>query len=250
MPETPEREQEGRGPVTWRELGRDILKPGRGQLVIALILALVGFALTLQLRQPEETRYSTLRQSELVSMLDDVTAETRRLEGEIAQLEATRTQLESGADASEVARQQAESRLETLEILGGTAPVQGAGIRITIHDPNNKVTTEIMLNTIEELRDAGAEVLEIDDRIRLVASSWVARDDQGLSVDGVRVGNPLTIEAIGDSSTLAEATRFRGGLVSTIEGERVGGQAQVVEVSDLVIASVVAPAEPQYARPA
>ena len=52
MPETPEREQEGRGPVTWRELGRDILKPGRGQLVIALILALVGFALTLQLRQP------------------------------------------------------------------------------------------------------------------------------------------------------------------------------------------------------
>ncbi len=250
MPETPEREQEGRGPVTWRELGRDILKPGRGQLVIALILALVGFALTLQLRQPEETRYSTLRQSELVSMLDDVTAETRRLEGEIAQLEATRTQLESGADASEVARQQAESRLETLEILGGTAPVQGAGIRITIHDPNNKVTTEIMLNTIEELRDAGAEVLEIDDRIRLVASSWVARDDQGLSVDGVRVGNPFTIEAIGDSSTLAEATRFRGGLVSTIEGERVGGQAQVVEVSDLVIASVVAPAEPQYARPA
>lgn len=250
MPETPEREQEGRGPVTWRELGRDILKPGRGQLVIALILALVGFALTLQLRQPEETRYSTLRQSELVSMLDDVTAETRRLEGEIAQLEATRTQLESGADASEVARQQAESRLETLEILGGTAPVQGAGIRITIHDPNNKVTTEIMLNTIEELRDAGAEVLEIDDRIRLVASSWVARDDQGLSVDGVRVGNPFTIEAIGDPSTLAEATRFRGGLVSTIEGERVGGQAQVVEVSDLVIASVVAPAEPQYARPA
>ena len=79
MPETPEREQEGRGPVTWRELGRDILKPGRGQLVIALILALVGFALTLLLRQPEETRYSTLRQSELVSMLDDVTAETRRL---------------------------------------------------------------------------------------------------------------------------------------------------------------------------
>ena len=149
-----------------------------------------------------------------------------------------------------MARQQAESRLETLEILGGTAPVQGAGIRITIHDPNNKVTTEIMLNTIEELRDAGAEVLEIDDRIRLVASSWVARDDQGLSVDGVRVGNPFTIEAIGDSSTLAEATRFRGGLVSTIEGERVGGQAQVVEVSDLVIASVVAPAEPQYARPA
>lgn len=245
MPEDPRRE-----PVTWRDLVRDIVRPGRGQLVVAVILAVVGFALTLQLRQPAETRYSTLRQSELVAMLDDVTAETRRLEAEIAALEATRVQLESGANASEVARRQAESRLETLQILGGTVPVQGRGIRVTIHDPQGKVTTEIMLNAIEELRDAGAEVIEVDDRIRLVASSWVSRDDTGLSVDGVRVGNPFTIEAIGDPATLAEATRFRGGLVSTIEGERVGGRAQVVEVRDLVIASVVTPSSPQYARPA
>ncbi|WP_342373471.1 DUF881 domain-containing protein [Propioniciclava soli] len=243
MPEAP-------GPVTWRELGRDLLRPRRGQLVVGLILFACGFALTVQLSGADEQRYSSLRQSELVAVLDDVTAETRRLEADIAQLENTRAQLISGADASDVARDQAERRLEALRILGGTVPVTGPGILVVIDDPQRKVTTEIMLNTIEELRDAGAEVIEVNDQVRLVASSWVGTADGGLVVDGVRLTPPYRIEAIGDPQTLAEATRFRGGLVSTIEGERVQGSVRVTPEERLEIGSVVTPHTPQFARPA
>ncbi len=234
----------------WQRIARDIVRPSRSQLVVALILLLSGLAVTMQLAGNRDQRYTTLRQDELVAMLDDVTAESRRLESEVAELERTRQRLQSGADASAVARNEALRRLDALELLGGTAPATGPGIRVTITDRQGKLTPDILLNTIEELRDAGAEVMEIDDRIRLVTTSWVTSADGVLTVDGTRLGGTITIEAIGAPGTLAEATRFRGGLVSTIEGERVGGTARVVEVDDLRIDSVITPQEPRFARPA
>lgn len=186
MPEAPE--QRGAGRRTWAEVGRDVLHPSRSQLIVAVVMLLCGLALTVQLAGVRDQRYTTLRQDELVSMLDDVTAESRRLEAEIAQLEETRRQLRSGVDASEVAREEARRRLDSLELLGGTVGATGPGIRVTVGDSSGNLTPEILLNAIEELRDAGAEVLEIDDRIRLVAGSWVRADDGVLVVDDVRLG--------------------------------------------------------------
>lgn len=233
----------------WRRIGRDLVRPSRSQLVVAAILLLLGFAVTLQLSGNRDQRYTTLRQDELVAMLDDVQAEARRLEGEVAQLESSRDRLQSGAASSAVARQEALRRLDALELLGGTAPAEGRGIRVTITDPQRKLTPEILLNTVEELRDAGAEVMEIDDRVRLVTASWFATVDGTLQADGTPLGSTIVIEAIGDPDTLSEATRFRGGLVSTIEGERVRGTARVAKVDDLRIDSVVTPTPPRFARP-
>ncbi|MDO5534420.1 MAG: DUF881 domain-containing protein [Propionibacteriaceae bacterium] len=253
MPE-PARSHTGAPPQdeasVWRRMGRDLTRPSRGQVVVGVILLLLGFGVTLQLAGGDDERYTTLRQDELVAMLDDVTAESRRLQSEVSELERTRAQLQSGADASAVAREQALARLEALELLGGTAPATGPGIRVTITDRQGQLTPEILLNALEELRDAGAEVMEIDDRLRLVTSTWVAKTDEGLVVDGTTLGSTIVIEAIGVPGTLAEATRFRGGLVSTIEGERVGGTARVEEVEELRIDSVVTPEPPRFARPA
>lgn len=237
-------------PVTWRQLGRDLVRPSRVQLAFGLILLICGLALTVQLRGNDERRYSTLRQSELVSILDDVTAETRRIEADIADLTDTKQQLQTGADASAVAAEQARQRLDALEIMGGTVAARGPGIRVTIVDPAGNVDAEVILSAIDELRDAGAEVLEFNDEVRLVASSWVRGEPDALVVDGVRLRSPYQIEAIGDARTLAEATRFRGGLVSTIEGERVQGRVQVVELAEVAIDAVRTPSEPRFARPA
>lgn len=234
---------------TWRELGRDLIRPSRGQLVLGVILLVCGLALTMQLQEDQDARYSNLRQEELVSILDDVSSESQRLEDEIAALESTKRQLESGVNAREVAQVEAERRLQSLELLAGASPVEGPGIRVSIYDPRQKLSTEIMLNAIEELRDAGAEAIEVNDEVRVVASTWLDMENGQLVMDGVTLSAPYRIEAIGDSSTLVEAVRFRGGLVSTVEGERVGGVAQVVEVNDLAIDSIHRARTPEYAQP-
>lgn len=239
------------GTIGWRELARDFVKPGRAQVVFAAILLVLGLAVAMQVRTlASETDYSTLRHDDLVQMLDDLTAESRRLEAEIADLEATRTRLQSGVDSERVAREEAQRRLDVLAILGGTAPAQGQGVRITINDPQRKVTAELLLNTIEELRDAGAEVMAINGTVRVVASTWFSSDAQGLLAAGQRISRPITIEVIGDPHALTEAVRFSGGLVSEVEDDRIGGTVTVVSDDKVTITAVVAAPDNRYAKPA
>jgi uncharacterized protein YlxW (UPF0749 family) len=235
-----------------RKLRTAFLHPGKGQLIAAVILLLVGMAGVMQIRiNTSDSGYRTARREDLIQLLDGLGAESRRLESEIADLERTRTSLQSGADSRSLARTEAEKRIQELSILAGTVPAQGSGIRMRIADPAGKVDAEVLLNAVEELRDAGAEVIEINNSVRVVATTWFGQDNQGgLLVDGTPVARPIIIEAIGDPHSLQEAAFFRGGIVSEITGPRIGGQVQVDPVGSLTIDSLHAATENQYARPA
>ena len=48
-----------------------------------------------------------------------------------------------------------------LGILAGTKPAEGPGISLRIDDPRSQVDAAQVLDTIEELRDAGAEAIQL-----------------------------------------------------------------------------------------
>jgi uncharacterized protein YlxW (UPF0749 family) len=225
--------------------------PGRGQIIAAVILFVVGMAGVMQIRiNTADDAYTNARREDLIQLLDGLGSESRRLESEIAELERTRAELQSGADTQRVARAEAQRRTEELAILAGTAPAEGPGIRMRIADPAGKVDADVLLDAVEEMRDAGAEVIEVNDSIRVVASTWFGTGPSGLVIDGSPVSRPITFEVIGDPHSLEEAARFRGGLVSAITGAGIGGQVQIDQESSLVVESLHAPRENQYAQPA
>ena len=234
------------------KLRRAFLHPGKGQLIAAAILLLVGMAGVMQIKiNTTDSTYSSARREDLIQLLDGLGAESRRLEGEITQLEQTRTSLQSGVDSGRAARDAVRKQVQDLSILAGTVPAEGPGIRMRISDPGGRVNAEVLLDAVEELRDAGAEVIEINDTVRIVASSWFGQDGQGgLLVDGASVTRPITIEAIGDPHALEEAAQFRGGIVSEIEGPRIGGHVLIDKPDPVAIDSLHATNENQYARPA
>ncbi|MBB1509209.1 DUF881 domain-containing protein [Tessaracoccus sp. MC1756] len=234
-----------------RSLLRDFFRPSRGQFVVGLALFLTALIVVLTLRsQATQPEFANVRQADLIQLLDNVTGETRRLEEQVRELERSRTELLSGADRDQAAREEAARRLEQARIIAGTVPAAGPGIRIEIQDPGERVTAELLLNAVEELRDAGAEVIELNDAVRLVMNSYFAADESGaVTADGVALAEPYVIDAIGDPATLEAGARFRGGLVSEIEGERVGGRVAIEQLEDVDISSVVEIAEPQFARP-
>lgn len=236
---------------TFRQHLGSFLRPGRGQLMLAVILGLTAMLVVLTLRtQASQPDYSNLRRAELIQLLDNLSAETRRLETEVRDLANTRDDLASGAEGVQAAEQEAQRRLEQLQIIAGTVPVHGQGIQIRIQDPEGKVSPELLLDALEELRDAGAEVVEFNDSVRVVASTWLGMDDQGRVVaDGTVLEAPILIEAIGDPATLEAGARFRGGLVSEIEGPRVGGVVAIEQLDDLEISSVVVADENEFALP-
>jgi uncharacterized protein YlxW (UPF0749 family) len=69
-------------------------------------------------------------------------------------------------------------------------------------------------------------------------------------VDGKPVARPITIEAIGDAHSLEEGARFRGGIVSEIEGPKIGGQVSIEQSARVVVESLHVQSDNQYARPA
>lgn len=228
-----------------------LLHPGRGQILAAVILFVVGAAGVMQIKSnAADDTYASARREDLIQLLDGLSEESRRLEGEIAQLEQTRSNLQSGADTQRVARDEARKHFDELSILAGTAAAQGPGIRMRIADPKAAVDSGVLLDAVEEMRDAGAEVIEVNNTIRIVGSTWFGADDRGLVIDGKPVGRPITFEVIGDPNSLEEAARFRGGIVSEITGPKIGGQVSIERENRLVIESLHTTRENQYAHPA
>ena len=218
----------------------------RANAFAALLTILLGFAVATQVRQNQVLGLESLRQGELVTILDNATLQSARLDQNARDLQATRDELVSGSTGDAAALEAAQERLDALRILSGTAGAHGPGIQMTISDPEAKVTPPLLLDAIQELRDAGAEAIQVG-RVRVVASSYFGRSASGLEIDGISLTEPYRILAIGDAQTMASAMEIPGGLSATIRGD--GASITITQESDLTVGTLHTLREPQYARP-
>lgn len=222
------------------------LRPTRGHLLTALVTALLGVALVAQVRVADEAGLRQLRETELVALLDDVTSRADSLREEVRQLESDRTRLQGG-QGDEAAARAAQERLESYQILAGTVQVEGPGITVRVDDPGAVITQTMLLDGIQELRDAGAEAIQIGP-VRVVASSYVSTDDQGQVVlDGVPLQQPYSIAVIGDPHTLAGAMAIPGGFSDSLRG--AGATVTIIETQHLRIETLHHADEARYAQP-
>jgi uncharacterized protein YlxW (UPF0749 family) len=227
-------------------------RPGsRGQAVAAVLLAVLGFAAVTQVKSNgRDDNYVGARQGDLIQLINNLSLAEQRAEDEITTLQQTRQSLGNDALARRTALARAKEQADTLGILAGTLPAEGPGIRVTVKDPASGagVGSNQLINGLQELRDAGAEVIEINDSVRVVAqTSLVDTAGGGVLVDGQRVEAPYTIDAIGDPRTLATALDFTGGFIDEVDG--VGGKVSIKQEQQVRIDSVRRPQKPRYAEP-
>ena len=229
-----------RGALVPRATGR--------QLVVGLLFAVLGFAAVAATQTASGTGLlATARDDEVVRVLDDLTQRQQRLQAEQLALEAARDRLVSGSEEQRLAASRA--RADALAILAGTVPAVGPGIRITISDGDGLVSATVLLDAVQELRDAGAEAIQIG-TVRVVASTWFAdaRDGTGISVAGTKLAAPYRISVIGDPQTLATALEIPGGVSDSVR--TAGGRIDVVQSQEVVITALQPPTAPEYAQPA
>jgi uncharacterized protein YlxW (UPF0749 family) len=228
-------------------------KPSVGQLVAGVLSALLGFAVAVQVRANQDAGLSGLRQTDLVSILDDVTARASRLQAEARDLEDTKARVSGGSSGTRAALDDARARSQTLGILAGTLPAEGPGIEFTISDPAGKVGADVLLDALQELRDAGGEAFEIGavngQNVRVIASTYISDGDHhGIVVDGVGLKSPYRIRVIGDSRTLAGALDIPGGVLDVLN--QGNAQGTVTQRADVQIRSLRPAPTPKYAHPA
>jgi uncharacterized protein YlxW (UPF0749 family) len=234
-------------PVVAGRPRRRLLVLSRAHLLVAGLLAVLGFSVVVQARQTQEDGLASLRQSDLVRIFDDLQQRSARLEDESQRLQSLQAELRSGTDRQAAAEQAARERLEVLGILAGTLPATGPGIRLEINDPDRRVSAAMLLDTVQELRDAGAEAIQVGN-VRVVASTWFVDGPDGVVVDGRDLAPPYKFTAIGDSATMASALDIPGGVLEIIRSS--GARGSVTTSDSLTVSALRQVKAPQYAQPA
>lgn len=241
-PDTPEQQRR-----TWALL-RSALRPraNLSQLIVGLLCLLLGLSIAMQVRQHDEDALDGASQEELVRLLDESGRHVAGLEAENAELDRTLETLQSGREDDVAAQNAAEERLADLEILAGTSPAHGRGVSITITDSSSAVRASTVLGVVQELRNAGAEVIQIGE-VRVVASSAVTTaPGGGIAVDGIEVPAPIVILAIGDPTVMEPALKIPGGAADSVAGD--GGGFTVEAAEEVRIEATTELSEPEHSR--
>jgi uncharacterized protein YlxW (UPF0749 family) len=238
---------------------KKVASRGRSQLVFGalgvLLCVLLGVAIVTQVRQNESgDSLETARPADLLVLLDSLQQREAALNTEVADLQRTLASLQASGSSDQAAIENARARLAALSILIGTVPATGPGVTLTIADNAPGLAPETMLDVINELRNAGAEAMEVQSSqgdpkvsVRVGVDTWVGGTPGALVIDGQTLNPPYTVVAIGDPPTLAAAMNIPGGAMDSVE--RVGGKMEVQQSDRVDITALRQPKARQYAQP-
>ncbi|MEV0891074.1 DUF881 domain-containing protein [Promicromonospora sp. MEB111] len=231
----------------WKRVGQ-LLRPRgtRSELLTGLLCLALGFALAVQVGQSTGDQLSSLRQDELVRLLDEVTQRAEQLDAEVSDLEEIRDDLQSEDGRDQAARDLAQQRAEQEGILSGRLPAQGPGVQIHVADGAKPLEAQALFNLLEELRNAGAEAIQVNG-VRLVTTSYFVDSGGGIVLDGAAIASPYEWTAIGDPDTIDRALEIPGGALPRIREE--GGEATTTTSDEVLVDAVRIPGQPEHAEP-
>ena len=236
-------------PVVLRSGGGRLRTWAGGPFLVLLVTGLVGFLLVSQLRGTERFRQRLENESEadLTRILASLTTEADSLQEEIASLRLQLLELQTSTEQDQTAAQAAEQQLRSLEVLSGTVAVTGPGVTVVVDDPRGSVGYDSLIDIVQELRDAGAEAVGVNDLRVGVGSSFASRDGRN-TLDGVALQPPYRIAAIGQPSTLDGGLKIPGGAVDALRALR-GVDVRVERANELEIPALARPPSFRVARP-
>lgn len=222
-----------------------------GALGVVLCM-LLGIAIVTQVRQTGSgDSLETARPADLLVLLDSLQQREAALNTEVADLQQTLNSLQASGSSDQAAIENAQARLAALSILIGSVAAVGPGVTISVRDDARGVSPETMLDVINELRAAGAEAMEVRapgvPGVRVGVDTWVIGAPGALIVDGVTLGSPYSVLAIGDPPTLSAAMNIPGGAMDSVK--RVGGTMTVTQSESVEVTALRQPKPRQYAQP-
>ena len=184
------------------------------QVSLALIALLIGITVVGQFRsQARPTALSSLPVAELSTRIQTLSDANRQLRAALAEqrdlLEEYQAAGAQGSSALDVSREE----VRRIRAFSGQSAVEGQGIVVRVSGSLDAIAVNDLLN---ELRNAGAEALSLDD-VRVTASSVVVQGARALEIDKVAIGRTFRLLAIGDADGLVAALERPGGIVTQLE---------------------------------
>lgn len=207
-------------------------------LVLMLICFLLGVALASQVIAQREDPFERLSQQDLVVLLEEMNEREEELRSERTVLAEQLSQLENEATRRSAAKEAAEKARIQSQINAGLLPVKGPGVEIEVHDSQRGLRSAHFVMTIGELRNAGAESLELNGQ-RLTMRSFFTTGEDGIYLDGKRLSPPYRWKVIGESQTIATALEIPGGAASQMKAK--GAAVRITPIEEVRIETIATP---------
>ena len=154
--------------------------------------------------------------------------EYEELQNANKKLERVRTAASKNTEGSE----ENEAELLKNNMIIGLTDVEVEGVIVTLKDDtsitsdslaitdsmsNHLVHDSDLISIVNELKNAGAEAISINDQ-RIVISTSITCEGNVISVNGAKVGSPFVIKAIGHASYMESALTRPGGPIKNFTG--------------------------------
>lgn len=202
-------------------------------ITLGVMCLILTMAIAIQVRtmnNANSTASQTLADNELRDSVlkwkekyDNVSNKLKKAEKKLEQVRQQATQ----NDTTSIEK---ENELKKNNTLLGITNVKGEGIIIEMQDgtkddsilsidtANRKlIHYEDLLSLVNELRNAGAEAIEINGQ-RIINTSAITCEGTVIKINGEKIGSPFTIKAIGPQALLyGQITRIGSYLDSMIE---------------------------------
>lgn len=214
--------------------------------LIIVMCAFLGFGYAIQLNNKTST-YETMSEEELTRLITETSTQVQNLEQRRNQLQSQLTSLKEAVDKQKEAAKIAKQNEETNGLLSGRLPAEGEGVVIRIgQGTKQRIDAATMFQLIEELRNAGAEVMALNS-VRIVTSTYVSDTTDGLECDGVFLESPYRIRAIGNPQNLQNAVSIAGGVGSKLK-VKFASTVKVTSSKKVVISETRKTKQYTYAR--
>jgi len=206
---------------------KSAMRDVRSQLTVAGVAAILGLLVVIQLRgQSGGSELQSMTAQELTSIVANQNAGNDRLRAEVTTLQNQLAELQADRSNGATSVGQIESELGRIRAWTGLDPIAGRGVQITI---NGEIDAGAVDDLLNELRNAGAEAIAIDD-IRVIARTSISGVPGSLDVDGLLLRDPFTIRAIGRPDTLVGSLTRVGGIIAQLAATNPAATVEVEPV--------------------
>jgi uncharacterized protein YlxW (UPF0749 family) len=215
------------------------------QVSLSAVALLIGILLVGQLRsQARPTEISTLPAQELSQLVDTLSDRNRELRTGLADLRETLREYRVAGSQGQSALEVSREDLRRITAFGGLAAVEGEGLILDVEGDLDAIALNDLLN---ELRNAGAEALAVDD-IRITHRSVAVQGPTSLLIDGFEVDRRFSLLAIGSPDGLLATLERPGGIIAQLQ-QFIDASIVARQSDEIVVPATEISLAPQVAQP-
>ena len=230
--------------------------------VVAIVLGVMCFALTagicIQIRTVQATNSSVSNNYEENNLRAEVLRYKERYDNKVEDLANAEEELEKERESATkndtALKEKEEDILEGNKIIGLTE-VTGPGVIVTLSDSKKDASSSLdpssllvhdtdVLSVINELKNAGAEAISINDQ-RIIPTTGIICGGNIIDINGEKVGAPFEIKAIGLPEQLAALER-PGGYLALLKDYSI--EVKLEKSNNITIPKYTGTINYQYAK--